>query len=150
MIGITADAQSGVSGGWWGQAGRARRMAVLLIGIVTLSALDLAMTLQQLTTIGMHEMNPIAAVLVRMTGSTWPLVVLKIVTAGACVLVLFRLRAHLPSEVAAWVCLVILLSMSGLWVYYGFLASGLDPVGLELLTLNDDNWLRVDVGGHVR
>ena len=50
---------------------RERRVGILLVSIIVLSAADLLLTIAHLQTIGMIEANPIAAFLIRTTASAW-------------------------------------------------------------------------------
>ena len=122
---------------------RSRRVIVLLCGILVLSVADLYVTLEHLRTVGMLEANPIAAYLIRTTGSAWVLAAYKMATVGVCLTLLFRLRRHGEGEFAAWCAVVILTALSLMWHTY---AEELDhPAELEWVrTTNADNWLHLD------
>ncbi|MHC5022417.1 MAG: DUF5658 family protein [Planctomycetota bacterium] len=109
---------------------RPRRMLVLILGIITLSAADLAVTLSHLTTIGMLEANPIAAWLLRSTGSAWLLASYKALTVGVCVGLLYRLRHHRSGELAAWCAMAILVLMCFIWRDYAWYLA--QPTNLDL------------------
>lgn len=97
---------------------RSRRVALLIAGIVLLSLGDLLITLTYLRTTGMVEANPIAAWLIRTTGSTAALVAYKLLTVGVCVGLLHRLRRQVEGEVAAWCAVVILALAAVQWYQY--------------------------------
>jgi hypothetical protein len=122
---------------------RARRVLVLLVGILVLSLADLMVTLEHLRTIGMLEANPIAAYLIRTTRSPWVLSAYKCLTVGICVTLLHRLRHHRSGELAAWCAMGILTVMSVLWHTY---SQELGSTA-HLQTVQADHgeqWLRLD------
>jgi hypothetical protein len=91
---------------------RARRVGFLLMGVVLLSAGDLALTLSHLQSTGMAEANPIAAFIIRSTGSAAALVAFKSLTVAFCVTLLYRFRRHRAGEIAAWCGMAILAGTS--------------------------------------
>jgi uncharacterized membrane protein len=123
-------------------ANRSRRVVVLLAGVVILSLADLVITLEHLRSFGMFEANPIAAYIVRATGSPWALASFKVVTVATCVALLFRARRHGAGEAAAWCALAIMTALSFWWSSY---ASALEsPIDLHLVQQHGpDEWLRL-------
>ncbi len=97
---------------------RSRRVALLIVGIVLLSLGDLLITLTYLRSTGMAEANPIAAWLIRVTGSATVLTAYKALTVGVCISLLYRLRRHVEGEVGAW-CAVTILALTVL-VWYDY------------------------------
>lgn len=97
---------------------RARRVCLLLVGIVLLSLADLALTITHLRTIGMLEANPIAAFLISSTQSWVMLSAYKVGTVGACVMLLYQTRRHSASELASWFGVAVLAGMSVVWHLY--------------------------------
>jgi hypothetical protein len=97
---------------------RSRRVTLLLLGIIALSAADLAVTLAFLRAQWMMEANPIAAYLIQTTQSAWALALFKACSVGTCVAVLYRLRRSMAGEVAAWLSIAILTVMSVMWHAY--------------------------------
>ena len=100
------------------RSARSRRVMVLLIGILVLSAADLAITLVHLKSVGMMEANPIAAYLIRTTDSPWALTVYKVVTVGICISLLFLFRRRAEGEIAAWFGAAVLAAVSIMWHNY--------------------------------
>ncbi len=123
---------------------RARRVTVLLVGIVVLSMVDLVMTLSYLRTIGMHEANPIAVMVINSTNSAFSLSCFKVLTVLVATWSMFRIRTHLAGEVAAWLGLVILTALSVQWHLYA--AHFAEPEALSLVFAGayDDIWVRLD------
>lgn len=122
---------------------RSRRVLVLILGVIALSIADLMVTLTHLRTIGMVEANPIAAYLIRTTGSALSLASFKALTVGICVVLLFHLRTRVQGEVAAWLAVLILAGMSLIWHKYS--AQIEDPAKLRLAqTHSADRWLYLD------
>jgi hypothetical protein len=109
---------------------RARRVLLLLGGVVLLSLADLWLTLLHLSTIGMMEANPIAAWLIRSTESALALSLYKGVTVGVCVALLFRLRRRPQAEWGAWCAVAIMIGLSLMWQCYR--AELADPEHLAL------------------
>lgn len=97
---------------------RSRRVLVMCIGILLLSAADLIITLAFLKANSMMEANPIAVWLITYTQSAWALSAFKASTVGVCVAVLLRYRASWASEAAAWCAVAILAVMSVMWREY--------------------------------
>ncbi len=97
---------------------RARRVTLLVAGIIVLSVADLIITLAFLRANWMMEANPIAAYLIKTTQSPWVLAAFKAASVGICVALLYRLRQHLAGEVAAWCAVGILAVMSVMWHSY--------------------------------
>lgn len=126
------------------QQERARRVRVLILGIVALSAADLVVTLGHLKTIGMAEANPIAAYLISSTGSAWVLSLYKFITMGVCVCLIHRLRFHRQGELAAWLAMLILTMMSIQWQRYTHQLKYHDPIQLAQSTVADGHWLTLD------
>lgn len=97
---------------------RARRVCLLLFGIVLLSLADLVLTITHLRTIGMLEANPIASFLISSTQSWVTLSVYKIMTVGTCVLLLYQARRHYSCEIASWFGIMVLAGISVTWHLY--------------------------------
>lgn len=125
---------------------RARRVLVLLIGIVVLSAADLAITLTHLQGAGMMEANPIAAWLIRTTESAWSLGLFKALTVTIAVSVIYRLRRHIQGELAAWCGLVILAGVAWMWQAYTeqLHPDDAQPMLLSFAEVYSDQWLVID------
>ncbi len=102
--------------------GRARRVLVLLIGVIVLSGADLLITLAYLQANWMMEANPIAAWIIRnaqspgMTAAA--LAAFKVGTVTICVALLYRLRRSVAGEAAAWIAVGVLVVMSVMWHNY--------------------------------
>ena len=124
---------------------RSRRVVILLIGIVLLSVADLLITLAFLRSTGMMEANPLAAMVIRWTESSWSLACYKLLTVTVCVVLLMKLRSRLATEVAAWCGLAVLAFMSVQWHQY---ATHVDGHQNALLATGGnvpgDEWLMLD------
>jgi hypothetical protein len=120
---------------------RARRVALLLTGIVLLSLADLVITLVFLRSTGMMEANPLAALVIRSTGSSWSLACFKILTVTVCVALLFKLRLKLASEIAAWCGLAVLAFMSLQWHQYASHVDGVQGAMLATGSAAGEEWL---------
>jgi len=125
------------------QRRRARRVIVLLAGIVVLSLADLIVTLGHLRSTGMIEANPIAAYLIRMTRSPWVLAEYKCLTVGICVTLLYRLRRRAWGEVGAWCAVGILTVMALLWHTYSTELESHAEVGIVQVE-ESSQWLQLD------
>jgi hypothetical protein len=115
MISNTTVVPSGSSGGL---NLRARRVYLLAVGIVLLSAADLSITLAFLRANWMMEANPIAAYLIETTRSPMVLTAYKFLTVFICVALLLKLRHYAAGEIAAWCAVGILTIMSVMWHHY--------------------------------
>ena len=124
-------------------ARRARRVTVLLAGVMVLSLADLIITLAHLRSTGMAEANPIAAYIIRTTHSPWVLAAYKAVTVGICVALLYRLRRAVTGEVAAWCAVVILTLMSLAWKHYSERMEIPDAVRV-VDAADAHDWLQLD------
>jgi len=125
------------------RTGRARRVMVLLGGIIVLSLADLIVTVGHLRSIGMVEANPIAAYLIRVTQSPWVLAEFKCLTVIICVALLYRLRRRIEGEVGAWCAVVILAALALLRHTY---STELEfPVEMGSVRAEQgDQWLQLD------
>jgi hypothetical protein len=122
------------------EARRSRRVVLLLIGILLLSAADLAVTLMNLHTIGMLEANPVARFIIENTNS-WGLAAYKTITVFICLSVLYHLRRHVQGEVAAWVGLGILVLLTFYWGHYTSRTHTPDVINITLNGQLDERWL---------
>ena len=129
-------------GGHWHS--RSRRVTLLVLGIILLSAADLAVTMAYARGGGMMEANPIALYLVRVTQSPWALVAYKMLTVGVCVALLYRLRKYAISEAAAWCAVGILTAMSFMWHDYSSHIDEPEETVLVKCDATTDHWLVFD------
>ncbi len=97
---------------------RPRRVVLLLAGIIVLSAADLFEALTHLRGPGLLEANPVAALVIRTTGSALVLSAYKVLTVGICIGLLYRLRGRATGELGAWCAVAILAVMSWHWYQY--------------------------------
>jgi len=114
-----------------GASRRARRVVVLLSGIIALSAADLLATIAHLR-IGMIEGNPLARYIIETTQSMSALAAFKVATVLVCVGLLYRLRCSMQGEVAAWTAVVILSALSIWWGVASEELTGSDAVSSQL------------------
>lgn len=123
---------------------RARRVSLLILGIILLSVADLLITVTHLRSVGMMEANPIAAFLIRTTRSPWILVAYKSLTVSLCAVLLFHARRHVTGELAAWLSLFILAGMSVLWHRYSTHFDQPEQIRLAQSAAGPDEWLYLD------
>jgi hypothetical protein len=123
------------------RSARPRRVVILLLSIVLLSTVDLVITVINLRTVGMIEVNPIAHYIVSTTQSATALAFYKVFTVVVCVALLYRLRHSVQCELAAWFCVVVLAALACYWGIYSDRAH--DPTNLWLRQnqVTHDNWL---------
>ncbi len=100
------------------QTRRARRVTLLVLGIIVLSLVDLAITLAYLRANWMMEANPLAAYIIRSTNSPWVLAAFKGCTVAICAALLYRLRRFRSGEIAAWCGIGVLTVMAIMWHAY--------------------------------
>jgi uncharacterized membrane protein len=122
---------------------RSHRVIVLLGGILVLSLADLFVTLAHLQSVGMLEANPIAAFLIRTTGSAWVLGLYKMTTVAVCIALLYRLRRYREGELAAWCAVTILAGLSLMWHAYSEELEHPDELDW-VRTAYADTWLHLD------
>lgn len=96
---------------------RAQRVGCLLATVAVVSAADLYLTLQYLTTTGMAEGNPIAR-LVMSFGQSWILGVWKFALVSFTLLVIWSYRKRIFSELAAWFCACVMGWLCVQWYDY--------------------------------
>ena len=125
------------------QAGRSRRVLVLIGVIILLSTVDLLITLFHLQSIGMAEGNPLAAYLIRTTGSAWALAVFKGLTVAVCTTLLYSARRDIRGEIASWLALAILAGVLVMWHFYSQEMDNLDMVRIAQ-NLQGEDWLVLD------
>ena len=123
---------------------RSRRVSVLIVGIVLLSIADLMVTLAYARGGGMMEANPIVIYLAKMTQSPLSLACYKMLTVTICVALLFRLRKHAASEIAAWCAVAILAGMSVMWHNYSAEVECPATMALVRCEAPADHWLEFD------
>lgn len=126
-----------------GSGHRARRVVLLIAGIMLLSLADLVITITHLQSLGMVEANPIAAYLIRTTGSPIVLTAYKTLTVAICVAVLYRLRRHHLGELGAWLSVLILGGMCLVWHDYTERLNEMDDFMLVKAS-QSENWLFLD------
>ncbi len=116
---------------------------MLLAATVVLSLADLAVTITHLQSIGMAEANPLAAFLIRSTGSSLALAVFKCFTVAVFVMLLYRARNHVQGEIAAWLALFILVGVSIMWYLYTDTSTTPETVRIAQI-LHGDDWLMLE------
>lgn len=96
---------------------RARRVVLLLIGVVLMSLADLHMTLVHLSSAGMLEGNPLARLVISYN-SPGVLVLWKLATLTLTVGILFRAKSSRSGEIGAWLCFLVLAGLMVQWDMY--------------------------------
>ncbi len=99
------------------QRRRTLRIGLILSAVICLSVGDLYSTLTHMNSLGMIEVNPIAAHLMYW-GSDTAIVLFKLGTLGIAVGLLLHIRRHAASEAGAWVLLVIMTVLTLHWMRY--------------------------------
>lgn len=97
---------------------RARRVVLLLAGVVVASAADLLAAVAYLRGPGLAEANPVAASVIAAFDSALVLSAYKALTVAICVGLLYRVRARVEGELAAWCAVAILALTSVQWCRY--------------------------------
>ncbi|MCK4872511.1 MAG: hypothetical protein KAS72_07280 [Phycisphaerales bacterium] len=123
-------------------ARRARRVVVLLLITISLSLFDLILTLTYVRSIGMAEVNPIAAWILR-EGSTSALVAWKLGSVLMAATIIYAIRHKRQAERAAWLAVIILGALTAHWMHYGASLHQLTPVAHALPEMSDYNWIVV-------
>lgn len=96
---------------------REGRVTLLVALVLTMSLIDLVVTLNYVTTVGMAEANPLAR-LVMSYNCPWLLATWKILLCGITGGLLIATRGHRSSEVGAWVCLGVMIWLMVRWQAY--------------------------------
>ncbi len=124
---------------------RSRRVGLLIVAIIVLSLADLLLTLACLRTTGLLEANPIAAFLIRETGSVAVLIAFKALSVGICTGLLYHLRRHVEGEAAAWCAVIILVLLCFQWsAYTSWLPTAEDVQLARQFNVGGGEWLRLD------
>lgn len=122
-----------------GVRARVRRVYLLVGIIVVLSVGDLMATLTYLQSTGMHELNPLAAYIIR-GQSTLGLILFKGGSVLASVSLLLLMRHRCQGEIAAWIGTCILVTLTVYWsCYTNHVMELKDPTALAETT--DETWL---------
>lgn len=96
---------------------RERRVVILLAAVVLLGLGDLYATVTHVNSIGMVELNPIAAYIIRADSSAG-LVLYKLGTIGIAVGLLLATRQHRSAELASWLLVLIMAALTVHWRNY--------------------------------
>lgn len=122
---------------------RDRRVARLVIASLLLGLLDLALTLDAMSSTGMLEANPIARAIATAYGSPWPLVAFKCVPMAFGLAVLYACRRRTSAELGAWLGFGISASVIIVWMIYAVTLSGADARFLRGVAGNDGTFIRI-------
>jgi len=96
---------------------RGRRVIILLAAVALIGLGDLYATLTHVNSIGMIELNPVAAYLIA-ADSDAGLVLYKLGTIGIAVGLVLRTRHHRSAEVASWAMILIMAALTFHWHNY--------------------------------
>lgn len=100
------------------QPSRRTVRVLMLTGLVVLLGLgDLHNTITVADSIGMVELNPIAAYLLK-ANSTAGLVLYKLGTIGIAVGLVLKVRRHLVGELGAWILAGLMVGLTFYWHHY--------------------------------
>lgn len=97
---------------------RARRVGILLLITLTLSLFDLVLTLSYARSIGLIELNPIAAWIMRQ-GPSHALIAWKLGSVGLACCIIYAIRHRREGEGAAWVSVLVLAALTVHWLNFG-------------------------------
>lgn len=126
-----------------GEMARSRRIVLLILALVLMSAADLLCTISYLTSVGMVEVNPIARRMIEM-GGVRQLVLFKIFTMTLSCGCIYLIRRRRGAELGAWVCVGLLLSLMVHWTQYNAVMTTLAPhfssISLPSTTVDSD-WM---------
>lgn len=122
---------------------RERRVLTALLLLIGLSVFDLDATASAMLTWGMFEANPIARWLVEVSNSVAPLALLKALSVGTCVALLYWLRASRSAEMAAWALTVVMTVVAIQWGHYNATMADVDPTEFAASAASDATWVRV-------
>lgn len=128
----------------WGTLPRSRhaRVVAALATVVTLSMVDLYLTLVFATNTGMIESNPIARAIME-TGSAWGVVLWKFATVAVAVALLYRARLTRIGELGAWLCVAVLTWLTCHWITFSREASAIPSVMTSPWLTADANFVRI-------
>lgn len=96
---------------------RSTRVASLVAAVMLMSLADLYMTLTFVTSVGMHESNPLARAMMSY-GSPAVLVVWKLASVILGAGILLWARRKPAAEIGAWVCFLVLTWLMIRWMFY--------------------------------
>jgi len=109
---------------------RGRRVVLLVALIAILSVGDLIATLTFLRSIGMQEINPLAAFIISNQSETG-LILFKFGSVVCCVSLILLIRHFRQGEVAAWIAALILVGLTVHWhTYTHQVATIQDPASI--------------------
>ncbi|MBL1215987.1 MAG: hypothetical protein D8M59_00660 [Planctomycetes bacterium] len=121
---------------------RVRRIGLLLILVVILSIGDLASTIINVKSIGMHEVNPLAAFIIT-RGSMVHLALFKLGSVFASASLILMVRHSWKGELAAWTAAAILSCLTFYWYCYNTHMLNLNDSIVLTETQQLANWVRV-------
>lgn len=96
---------------------RGRRVLLLLAAVTLLGLGDLYATLMHLQSVGMAEMNPIAARLMA-AGSVPALILFKLGCMALTVGLMWRVRRHIAAEMGTWLLFGVMALLTVHWYQY--------------------------------
>lgn len=120
---------------------RSRRVLSLSALVVAMGVTDLCCTLAYLRGVGMVELNPLARFLIE-HGGALSLGCFKALSLVICVGLLVRLRARRQAEIAAWVCVAVMVALTIHWANYNAAVAQLTPYLTGVFT-PDAAWVRL-------
>lgn len=110
---------------------RCRRVMLLLLLVIILSIGDLAATIINLQSIGMLEINPLAAFIIRYS-STYGLIIYKLGSVMFSISIILLVRHRWQGELAAWIAALILIGLTVYWFNYtSFILEFNDTISLS-------------------
>lgn len=121
MVG-TLEGRSAPGSAWIEHQGRSRRVLLLLTAVTLLGLGDLHATLLHLGSVGMAEVNPIAAYLME-AGSVPGLVLFKLGGIAVSVGLIWGVRHHLAAELGTWLLFGVMVLLTVHWYQYNAAAK---------------------------
>lgn len=120
-------------------------MTGLLAIVLTLSLIDLVLTLTYVMEIGLIEDNPLAREIIRIGGPAL-LIAWKLATTGFACGVLLAVRRRGIAEAAAVLCTLVMIWLTARWVGYIEASAELSSAVHEMETLGQGGWVTAAKG----
>ncbi len=122
---------------------RSKRVLLLLIAILAMSAVDLHLTLLYLTHSGLNELNPLARALMHYQ-SPFVLAIWKALTVSLSVGILVLIRHKRSAELGAWAACGVLGLLMSHWVIFVRETSKLNLDAMRQVAASDPTWVIIE------
>ena len=122
---------------------RPRRVIVLAISIMMMSAVDLYLTLLYVTNTGMNEMNPFARAMMSYQSPS-VLAIWKLTTVALSLGILILIRTKRSAELGAWVGCFVLGWLMMHWVHFVHETRDISLQIVQELATTDPTWVVIE------